>query len=135
MEPFSYRTEDTEATEVVCTATGARHPLDGTADPLDAVAGGFLLRAAAGVAQPCCRPWALAVPVDAPQLTDPQPVAMTRPWRHLSVNPLQVALLRYALLPARAAAGAPEDIRLRGRPLQIAGACRPPLYGWPVGAP
>jgi decaprenyl-phosphate phosphoribosyltransferase len=94
----------------------------------------FVWQLAAGVTMLSYCLWALAAPVDAPHLTDPHPVAMTLPWRQLSIIPFLLALLRYAVFADRAASGAPEDIVLRDRPLQIAAVAWLLLYGLSVAA-
>jgi decaprenyl-phosphate phosphoribosyltransferase len=43
------------------------------------------------------------------------------PWYELSIVPFVLAMLRYALLVERGEGGAPEEIVLRDRPLQIMG--------------
>jgi decaprenyl-phosphate phosphoribosyltransferase len=43
------------------------------------------------------------------------------PWFELSIVPFVIAVLRYALLVERGEAGAPEEIVLHDRPLQIIG--------------
>jgi decaprenyl-phosphate phosphoribosyltransferase len=43
------------------------------------------------------------------------------PWYELSIVPFVLAILRYALLIERGEGGAPEDLVLRDRPLQVMG--------------
>jgi decaprenyl-phosphate phosphoribosyltransferase len=43
------------------------------------------------------------------------------PWYELSIVPFVLAVLRYALLVERGEGGAPEDLVLRDRPLQVMG--------------
>ena len=43
------------------------------------------------------------------------------PWYELSIVPMVLAVLRYALLVERGEGGAPEDLVLRDRPLQVMG--------------
>src|SRR3989440_1402270 len=51
------------------------------------------------------------------------------PWFELSIIPFSVAILRYALLLEEGAGGAPEDIVLGDRPLQVLGAIWLILFG------
>jgi decaprenyl-phosphate phosphoribosyltransferase len=51
------------------------------------------------------------------------------PWFELSIVPFTVAVLRYALLLEEGAGGAPEDIVLGDRPIQILGALWLILFG------
>jgi decaprenyl-phosphate phosphoribosyltransferase len=44
------------------------------------------------------------------------------PWYELSIVPFVLAMMRYALLIERGEGGAPEDLVLRDRPLQVMGA-------------
>jgi decaprenyl-phosphate phosphoribosyltransferase len=43
------------------------------------------------------------------------------PWYELSIVPFVLAMLRYALLAERGEGGAPEDVVLSDRPLQVLG--------------
>ena len=43
------------------------------------------------------------------------------PWYELSIVPFVLAMLRYALLIERGEGGAPEELVLRDRPLQVMG--------------
>jgi len=51
------------------------------------------------------------------------------PWFELSIVPFTVAVLRYALLLEEGAGGAPEDIVLGDRPIQVLGALWLILFG------
>jgi decaprenyl-phosphate phosphoribosyltransferase len=51
------------------------------------------------------------------------------PWFELSIVPFAVAVLRYALLLEEGAGGAPEDIVLGDRPIQVLGAIWLILFG------
>lgn len=53
-------------------------------------------------------------------------------WRQLSMVPLILAVLRYAVFADRGAAGTPEDVLLRDRPLAVIGVCWGVLYGLSV---
>ncbi|WP_326690022.1 MULTISPECIES: decaprenyl-phosphate phosphoribosyltransferase [unclassified Streptomyces] len=53
-------------------------------------------------------------------------------WRQLSMVPLILAVLRYAVFADRGAAGSPEDVLLRDRPLGVTGLCWGLLYGLSV---
>ncbi|MFG3259248.1 decaprenyl-phosphate phosphoribosyltransferase [Streptomyces sp. NPDC048172] len=53
-------------------------------------------------------------------------------WRQLSMVPLILAVLRYAVFADRGGAGAPEDVILRDRPLAVIGLCWGLLYGLSV---
>ncbi|GAA2636286.1 decaprenyl-phosphate phosphoribosyltransferase [Streptomyces axinellae] len=55
-------------------------------------------------------------------------------WRQLSMVPLLLAVLRYAVFADRGAAGSPEDVLLRDRPLAVTGLCWGLLYGLSVAA-
>jgi decaprenyl-phosphate phosphoribosyltransferase len=52
--------------------------------------------------------------------------------RQLSMVPLLLAVLRYAVFADRGAAGSPEDVLLRDRPLAVTGLCWGLLYGLSV---
>ena len=45
------------------------------------------------------------------------------PWYELSIIPFGLAILRYALLLDKGAGGAPEEVVLRDRTLQVLGLC------------
>ena len=49
--------------------------------------------------------------------------ASSIPWYELSIVPFGLAILRYALRLDQGAGGAPEDVVLRDRTLQVLGAC------------
>lgn len=51
------------------------------------------------------------------------------PWYELSIVPFVLAVLRYALLVERGEGGAPEDLVLRDRPLQVMGVLWAVLVG------
>ncbi|NSC22015.1 decaprenyl-phosphate phosphoribosyltransferase [Streptomyces albus subsp. chlorinus] len=53
-------------------------------------------------------------------------------WRQLSMVPLILAVLRYAVFTDRAAAGSPEDVLLRDRPLAVTALIWALLYGLSV---
>lgn len=53
-------------------------------------------------------------------------------WRQLSMVPLILAVLRYAVFADRGAAGSPEDVLLRDRPLAVTALCWGLLYGLSV---
>lgn len=53
-------------------------------------------------------------------------------WRQLSMVPLILGVLRYAVFADRGGAGAPEDVILRDRPLAVIGLCWGLLYGLSV---
>ncbi|MEZ0065368.1 decaprenyl-phosphate phosphoribosyltransferase [Streptacidiphilus sp. MAP12-20] len=90
----------------------------------------FVWQLAAGVTMLSYCLWALGSPTDAPHTT----TSMTLPWRQLSIIPFLVVLLRYAVFADRAESGAPEDVVLRDRPLQIAAVSWLLLYGLSVVA-
>ncbi|MGW0464238.1 decaprenyl-phosphate phosphoribosyltransferase [Streptomyces sp. NPDC003027] len=54
------------------------------------------------------------------------------PWRQLSVIAFILAVLRYAVFADRGAAGAPEDVVLRDRPLAVIGLAWAAMYGMAV---
>lgn len=51
------------------------------------------------------------------------------PWYELSIVPFVLAILRYALIVERGEGGAPEDVVLRDRPLQVMGVLWAVLVG------
>ncbi|MFJ8588224.1 decaprenyl-phosphate phosphoribosyltransferase [Streptomyces sp. NPDC093595] len=56
----------------------------------------------------------------------------TGTWRQLSMIAFILAVLRYAVFADRGAAGAPEDVVLRDRPLAVIGAVWTAMYGMAV---
>ncbi|MFJ2472724.1 decaprenyl-phosphate phosphoribosyltransferase [Streptomyces sp. NPDC087659] len=54
------------------------------------------------------------------------------PWRQLSMIAFILAVLRYAVFADRGAAGAPEDVVLRDRPLAVIGLAWLAIYGMAV---
>ncbi|MET9625569.1 decaprenyl-phosphate phosphoribosyltransferase [Streptomyces sp. NPDC006464] len=54
------------------------------------------------------------------------------PWRQLSMVAFILAVLRYAVFADRGAAGAPEDVVLRDRPLAVIGLVWAAMYGMAV---
>ncbi len=56
-------------------------------------------------------------------------------WRQLSMVPLILAVLRYAVFVDRGAAGSPEDVVLRDRPLAVTAVCWCVLYTLSLTAP
>ncbi|RAG84245.1 decaprenyl-phosphate phosphoribosyltransferase [Streptacidiphilus pinicola] len=88
----------------------------------------FVWQLAAGVTMLSYCLWALGSPAETP----PESAGATLPWRPLSIIPFLVLLLRYAVFADRAESGAPEDVVLRDRPLQIAAAGWVLLYGCSV---
>ncbi|XCW06726.1 decaprenyl-phosphate phosphoribosyltransferase [Streptomyces sp. HUAS MG47] len=54
------------------------------------------------------------------------------PWRQLSVVAFILAVLRYAVFADRGAAGAPEDVVLRDRPLAVIGVVWAAMYAMAV---
>jgi decaprenyl-phosphate phosphoribosyltransferase len=88
----------------------------------------FVWQLAAGVTMLSYCLWALGSPPESPHVA---PGAVL-PWRPLSIIPFLVVLLRYAVFADRAESGAPEDVVLRDRPLQIAAATWLVLYGFSV---
>ncbi|MER5207140.1 decaprenyl-phosphate phosphoribosyltransferase [Streptomyces sp. NPDC002825] len=60
------------------------------------------------------------------------PVEPSLPWRQLSVVAFVLGVLRYAVFADRGAAGAPEDVVLRDRPLAVIGLAWAALYGMSV---
>ncbi|MEV4949108.1 decaprenyl-phosphate phosphoribosyltransferase [Streptomyces sp. NPDC053755] len=54
------------------------------------------------------------------------------PWRQLSMIAFILAVLRYAVFADRGAAGAPEDVVLRDRPLAVIGLAWAAMYGMAV---
>ncbi|MFI9228930.1 decaprenyl-phosphate phosphoribosyltransferase [Streptomyces rimosus] len=54
------------------------------------------------------------------------------PWRQLSMIPFILAVLRYAVFADRGAAGAPEDVVLRDRPLAVIALAWTGLYAMAV---
>ncbi|MFH9421253.1 decaprenyl-phosphate phosphoribosyltransferase [Streptomyces sp. NPDC017529] len=58
--------------------------------------------------------------------------ASVLPWRQLSMIPFILAVLRYAVFADRGAAGAPEDVVLRDRPLAVIGLAWTGLYAMAV---
>lgn len=82
----------------------------------------FVWQLAAGVAVLGYCLWAL----------EAGPVETSLPWRQLSVVAFVLGVLRYAVFADRGAAGAPEDVVLRDRPLAVIGLAWAALYGMSV---
>ena len=53
----------------------------------------------------------------------------TMPWFELSIGPVVLGILRYALLLEEGYGGAPEDIALGDRPIQVLGVIWVILFG------
>lgn len=83
----------------------------------------FVWQMAAGVAVLSYCLWAMEAPPDTSGLL---------PWRRLSMAPLVLGVLRYAVFADRGTAGAPEDVLLRDRPLLVTGLVWAMVYGLAV---